>query len=70
MKPRSQPNLIDMQACREAWRSRELGCDGSPQVQAVMLYAVAKAINRPLEAMPRLDPDQAARRFPAKKRGA
>lgn len=52
MKLRSQPSPIDIKACREAWRLQELGCNGSPHVQAVMLYAVAKAINRPVATMP------------------
>ncbi|ODS63169.1 MAG: hypothetical protein ABS41_08390 [Arenimonas sp. SCN 70-307] len=58
MKLKSQQDPIDMQACREVWRLRELGCSGSPVVQAVMLWAVAKAIMRPIETMPRPELDQ------------
>lgn len=58
MKLKNQPSPIDFQACREAWRLQELGCSGSPQVQAVMLLAVAKAINRKIETMPRPEPVQ------------
>lgn len=43
---------------RENFRVDSLGCDGGPYVQAVMLYAVAKAIGRPVAAMPRPEPDQ------------
>lgn len=55
MKPKSQQSSIDMQACREAWRLQELGCTGSPHVQAVMLWTVARSLGRPIETMPRPD---------------
>lgn len=57
MKPRSPQSPIDS-ACREAWRLQELGCNGSPQVEAVMLYAVSVAMQRPIETMPRPELDQ------------
>jgi hypothetical protein len=65
MKLRSPQNPIDMQACREVWRLQELGCDESPHVQAVMLYAVAKAIDRLVETMPRPEPDRLWQAFRA-----
>lgn len=43
---------------REDFRVQSLGCNGAAYVQAVMLYAVAKAIDRPVETMPRPEPDQ------------
>lgn len=57
MKLKSPQSHIEP-ACREAWRLQELGCNASPHVQAVMLYAVAKAIGRPVESMPRPELDQ------------
>lgn len=57
MKQLVQANS-EIQVYREAWRLRELGCKGSLQLQGVMLYAVARAIGRPIEAMPRPEPCQ------------
>ena len=58
MKLKSQKKNINSEVNREVWRLRELGCSGGLQLQAVLLYAVAVAINRPVEAMPRPEPDQ------------
>jgi hypothetical protein len=58
MRLKSHKSTIDAQPSREVWRLRELGCNGGTQVQAVLLYAVAKAINRPVEALPRAELDQ------------
>lgn len=65
MKLRELNPLSIDPAAREVWRAQELSCNGSPEVQAVMLYAVAKAISRPVEMMPKPEPNQLWRSFKA-----
>lgn len=53
-----QENCLESAEANEGFRVQSFGCNGAAYVQAVMLYAVAKAIDRPVETMPRPDPDQ------------
>lgn len=53
MSNRTENEARDQAARREHWRLQEFGCIGGPHVEAAILHLFARAIDRPIDSMPR-----------------